>query len=390
MIPYARQDICDEDIQSVVDVLKSDFLTQGPVINAFEDALSEYAGARYSVCVNSATSALHLSCLALGLGPGDILWTSAITYVASANCAFYCGAQVDLIDIELQSFNLSVSDLERKLIDAKKKNRLPKILVAVHMAGQPCDMEAIRKLTNEYGVAVIEDASHAIGASYGAKKVGSCQYSDITVFSFHPVKIITAGEGGAALTNDETLAKKIELLRSHGVTRDPDLMAKSSDGPWYYEQIALGMNYRMTDIHAALGNSQLKRIDGFVERRNQISSCYSEAFHSLGVKTPKLNERCQSAWHIYIARLELDALKLNRFDFFNKMKDSGLGVNVHYIPLYRQPYIKDHMEFQLSNYPNAEQYYAEAITLPLYPSMSDAEIDTVISIVSGVLKEYAV
>lgn len=388
MIPYGRQSVSEEDIEAVVEVLRSDFLTQGPKVSEFENTLCRYTGAEYSIAVNSATSALHLSCMALDLGAGDILWTSAVTFVASANCAFYCGATVDLIDIDPATYNLNVNDLEKKLEHAKASGRLPKIIVAVHMAGQPCEMKAIKALADRYQVSLIEDASHAIGATYQNGKVGACAYSDLTVFSFHPVKIVTSGEGGAVLTNNKQLAKRVELLRSHGVTRDVNDMVNTSEGDWYYEQVSLGFNYRITDIHAALGISQTKRLDEFVARRNHIAQSYNQAFSDLPLKLPKVANGNISAWHLYIVRLDLEQIHADRKQVFDALRANGLHVNVHYIPLYKQPYFIEKLGVDASRFPEAEQYYKEALTLPLYPSMSQADIDCVIETVGSVIGSF--
>ena len=298
MIPYGKQNISSEDIEAVVEVLKSDYLTQGPVVPEFEKAISSYCGAKYAVAVNSATSALHIACLALGVGLGDLVWTSAITFVASANCALYCGAEVEFVDISSESYNISIQRLTDKLEAAKKSGRLPKVVIPVHLAGQSCDMRAIHALSKKYGFRIIEDASHAIGGKYLEERIGGCQYSDITVFSFHPVKIITTGEGGIALTNDQNLIKKMARLRSHGITRYPEEMTHAPDGPWYYQQIELGFNYRMTDIHAALGLSQLGRLDKFVSERHAIAERYGQLLSKSQIKLPQQDPQSRSAWHL--------------------------------------------------------------------------------------------
>jgi len=389
MIPYGRQDLNEDDIQAVVDVLRSDYLTQGPQVELFEASLCKYSNAKYATAVNSATSALHLSCLALELGENDILWTSAITFVASANCAFYCGATVDLIDIDPRTVNIDVDYLERKLEKAERENRLPKVVVAVHFAGQSCDMQKIKFLADKYGFSIIEDASHAIGGSYRNDPVGCCRYSDITVFSFHPVKIITAGEGGAALTNDVELAERIRLLRSHGVTRDTEKLHKLDEGPWYYEQLALGMNYRITDVQAALGTSQLTRIDEFVKRRNEIAAFYNQAFSELPLCCPQVLGGNHSAWHLYTVTLQLGDIKVGRKAVFTALRERGLNVNVHYIPLYKQPYFIERLDLNPSEFPEAEHYYHAALTLPLYPSMTEETVLTVSDTVTSVLESVA-
>lgn len=381
MIPYGRQDITEDDILAVIDVLRSDWLTQGPAVPAFEKALCDYTSASHAVVVNSATSALHIACLALGLQSGGRLWTSSITFVASANCGRYCGAEVDFVDIDPGTCNMSPAALEVKLRQAKAEGRLPDIVVAVHMAGQSCDMAKIYALSKQYGFNLIEDASHAVGGSYRDYKVGDCRYSDITVFSFHPVKIVTTGEGGAALTNDAGLASAMALLRSHGITRGPELMQGEPDGPWYYQQIGLGFNYRMTDIQAALGSSQLSRLDTYVARRRELASRYDRLLESLPVKPlSQLNETA-SSWHLYIIRLDE---KFERKIVFERLRDAGIGVNVHYIPVHTQPYYRA-LGFDFGDYPNAESYYSHAITLPLFPGLNDRQQDEVVEALGAAL-----
>ncbi|MCB1937578.1 MAG: UDP-4-amino-4,6-dideoxy-N-acetyl-beta-L-altrosamine transaminase [Rhodocyclaceae bacterium] len=369
MIPYGKQNISDEDIQAVVDVLRSDFLTQGPVLPAFEKTVSAYCGAKHAVAVNSATSALHIACMALDVGPGDLVWTSPITFVASANCARYCGADVDFVDIDPRTFNLCAERLAEKLQRAEQSGRLPKVVIPVHMCGQSCDMEAIGRLAKQYGFRVIEDASHAIGGTYKGKKVGGCDYSDVTVFSFHPVKIITTGEGGMALTNDVELVKRMARLRSHGITRYPAEMTAPPDGPWYYQQIGLGFNYRMTEIQAALGMSQMSRLDEFVTQRHSVAARYAELLKNSPVSTPWQHPDAYSSRHLYVIRLQGPGGMALRREVFERMRASGIGVNVHYIPVYRQPYYA-RMGFDPADFPAAEQYYAEAITLPLFPDLT--------------------
>lgn len=369
MIPYGRQDITQADIDAVVEVLRSDFLTQGPAVPRFEQAVAAYAGAAHAVAVNSATSALHLACLALGLGPGDILWTSPITFVASANCARYCGAEVDFVDIDPRTYNLCPQALEQKLIEAERKGRLPKIVVPVHLCGQPCDMAAIHALAQRYGFRIIEDASHAIGGRYRGEPVGNCRYSDITVFSFHPVKIITTAEGGMALTNDAALAEKMALLRSHGITREPEKMTHAPDGPWYYQQIDLGFNYRLTELQAALGLSQLERLDAYVERRAGLARQYNELLAGLPVVTPWQHPDGASAWHLYVIRLRLDGQHLSHRQVFEALREQDVGANLHYIPVHTQPYYR-RLGFGHGDFPLAEAYYAEAISLPLFPGLT--------------------
>ncbi|MGX5659527.1 UDP-4-amino-4,6-dideoxy-N-acetyl-beta-L-altrosamine transaminase [Castellaniella ginsengisoli] len=385
MIPYGRQDVTRADIDAVVDVLQSDFLTQGPRVPAFEQAIAAKVRAEYAVASNSATSALHLACLALGLGPGDLLWTSPITFVASANCALYCGAQVDFVDIDPLTYNMDVGALESKLIEADRIGRLPKIVVPVHLAGQSCDMEAIHVLADRYGFKIIEDASHAIGGKYQEQYVGGCQHSDITVFSFHPVKIITTAEGGMATTNSETLADQMRLLRSHGITRDPSLMTHKPDGPWYYQQIALGLNYRMTELQAALGISQLERLDQYVTKRHEVARRYDLAFESLPITIPVQHSGCYSAYHLYVIRLHLEDIKMAHGDVFEKLRDQGIGVNLHYIPVHIQPYYRN-MGFRIGQFPEAEKYYREAISLPMYATLSNDEQSVVQSAVKSIIQ----
>ncbi|OIO82818.1 MAG: UDP-4-amino-4,6-dideoxy-N-acetyl-beta-L-altrosamine transaminase [Gallionellaceae bacterium CG1_02_60_948] len=377
MIPYGRQDISETDIQAVVDVLRSDFLTQGPAVPAFEKAVADYCGAGHAVTVNSATSALHIACLALGVGKGDVVWTSPITFVASANCALYCGADVDFVDIDPRTYNLSTERLAEKLAQAEKSGRLPKVVIPVHLCGQPCDMAGIHALSQRYGFKIIEDASHAIGGKYKGEPIGNCRYSDITVFSFHPVKIITTGEGGMALTNNENLAKRIQLLRSHGITREAGEMTHAPDGPWYYQQIELGFNYRMTDIQAALGLSQMSRLDEFVAKRHAIAKRYEQLLADLPVITPWQHPDGYSGLHLYVIRLKLAEIGKTHRQVFEALRAAGIGVNLHYIPVYRQPYYED-MGFKAGYCPEAERYYAEAISLPMYPNLTEAQQDKVI------------
>ena len=377
MIPYGRQDITQTDIDAVVAVLSSDYLTQGPMVPRFEQTVAQYCRAKHAVAVNSATSALHIACLSLGLGTGDWLWTSPITFVASANCGLYCGAKVDFVDIDPRTYNLCPQALERKLIVAEREGRLPKIVVPVHLCGQPCDMQAIHALSQHYGFKIIEDASHAIGGKYQGEPIGNCRYSDITVFSFHPVKIITTGEGGMALTNDTLLAERMALLRSHGITRDPAQMTHAPDGPWYYQQIDLGFNYRMTDIQAALGFSQMERLDEYVARRHGLEQRYDELLADLPVTTPWQHPDSYSGLHLYVIRLHLDKINMTHRQVFETLREQDIGVNLHYIPVYRQPYYQA-MGFQQGYCPEAEQYYAEALSLPMYPLLLKEQLDSVI------------
>jgi UDP-4-amino-4,6-dideoxy-N-acetyl-beta-L-altrosamine transaminase len=377
MIPYGRQDISQADIDTVVAVLHSEFLTQGPMVPRFEQAVAARCGAQHGVAVNSATSALHIACLALGLGPGDRLWTVPNTFVASANCGRYCGADVDFVDIDRDTWNISVAALREKLLNAGRQGRLPKILVPVHFGGQPTEQEAIWELAQEFGFKVLEDASHAIGASRNGEPVGSCRWSDITVFSFHPVKIITTGEGGMALTNDSELAWRMTNLRSHGITRDPARMVDLPDGPWYYEQIALGFNYRMTDLQAALGLSQLARLNLNVERRRALASRYDELLAGMPLMRQKVWPGVVSAFHLYVVRLPSNTSRDTRRATFDYLIDHGVGVNVHYIPVHLQPYYKD-LGFGIGLCPEAERYAKEAISLPLHPRLTEEQQDKII------------
>lgn len=378
MIPYGRQDITDADIDAVVDVLRSDFLTQGTAVPRFEESVAAYCDTKHAVAVNSATSALHIACLALGLGPGDRLWTSPITFVASANCALYCGAEVDFVDINPRTYNLCPEALEIKLREADQKGCLPKILIPVHLAGQSCDMQAIHVLAQKYGIHIIEDASHAIGGKYQGAPIGNCRYSDITVFSFHPVKIITTAEGGMALTNNDKLANAMNLLRSHGTTRDPAQMSKAPDGPWYYQQIALGFNYRLTDVQAALGLSQIDRLDDYVTRRHMIAKRYDEMMREWPVTLPWQHTAAHSAFHLYVIRLQLDNIEYSHRTVFETLREQGIGVNLHYIPVHVQPYYQA-MGFKPGDFPQAERYYSEAISLPMYPTFTTEQQDTVVN-----------
>ena len=384
MIPYGRQDITQADIDAVVDTLRSDFLTQGPAVPRFEQALAAYTGAEHALAVNSATSALHIACLALGLGPGDWLWTTPISFVASSNCALYCGAQVDFVDIDPRSYNLSPDALRRKLEQAKRDGMLPKVVVLVHLTGQPCAMEEFRQLAQEYDFKIIEDASHAIGGKYRGEAIGNCRYSDITVFSFHPVKIITTAEGGAALTNSGLLAERMAQLRSHGITRDPALMTREPDGSWYYQQIALGLNYRLTDIQAALGLSQMARLDEYVASRHALARRYDALLSDLPVVVPWQHPDGYSGLHLYVVRLDLAKISRTRREVFEGMRARGIGVNIHYIPIHTQPYYAD-LGFRAGLFPEAERYYEEAITLPLFPALTAAEQDEVVSALSAEL-----
>lgn len=385
IIPYGRQDITQADIDAVVAVLQSDYLTQGPVVPRFEQAVAGYCGVAHALAVNSATSALHIACLALGVGFGDWLWTSPITFVASANCGLYCGAKVDFVDIDPRTYNLCPQALARKLEQAERDGRLPKVVIPVHLCGQPCDMQAIHTLAQRYGFKIIEDASHAIGGRYKGKPIGNCAYSDITVFSFHPVKIITTAEGGMALTNCAELASKMALFRSHGITRDPAQMTHAADGPWYYQQIELGYNYRMTELQAALGVSQIARLDGYVNRRHQLARRYDELLENLPVTTPWQHPDSYSGLHLYPIRLQLKNIQKSHRQVFEFLREQGIGVNLHYIPVHLQPYYQC-MGFKSGDYPQAEDYYLEAISIPMYAVLSESEQDFVVSSLKKLLQ----
>ena len=377
MIYYGRQDINEADIQAVEAVLRSDFLTQGPAIERFERRVADYCGAKYAVAVCNATAALHIACLAAGMGKGDVLWTTPITFVASANCALYCGSDVDFVDIDAKTYNMSADLLEDKLRTAKAEGKLPKMVIPVHLAGQSCDMRRIRALADEYGFAVTEDASHAVGAEYLDTKVGSCAFSDMTVFSFHPVKIVTTGEGGMVLTNNKDLYEKLLLYRSHGITRDPARMTHESDGAWYYQQIELGYNYRMTDIQAALGASQMARLDAFVARRRELAARYDELLRELPLVTPHVIEGANPSWHIYVVRMAFDQISKTKQQIFEEMKEQGVVLNLHYIPVHRQPYYEK-LGFRQGDFPQSEKYYDEAFTLPLYYDLTNDEQDRIV------------
>ena len=384
MIPYGRQHLDEDDVKAVVETLTSNWLTQGPAIPKFETALADYCGANFGIAVNSATSALHIACLALGVSEGDRVWTSPNSFVASSNCALYCGAKVDFVDIDLHTGNMCVDALRNKLALAESTNALPKVVIPVHFAGQPCDMKEIRALSKQYGFFVIEDASHAVGAKYQEKFVGSCEFSDICVFSFHPVKIITTMEGGMALTNNSEWAEKMRMLRSHGITNDPEKMTEDSHGPWYYQQIALGFNYRMTDVEAALGLSQLKKLPGFLEKRNTLAAHYDERFASKENISPlKQSNNRYSSYHLYVVRASGLTRKEHAF-VVEQLRDKGVFAHLHYIPIHCQPYYKN-LGFNIGDFPNAERYYEQAITLPLFPELTREQIDLIVDTLSRIL-----
>jgi UDP-4-amino-4,6-dideoxy-N-acetyl-beta-L-altrosamine transaminase len=392
MIPYAKQDIIKEDIDAVIEVLNSAWLTQGPIVKKFEDSIISFTGAKYATAVNSATSALHVACLAMNVGPGDLVWTSPNTFVASANCALYCGANIDFVDIDPQTYNMSIESLKKKLKNAEKNSKLPKVVIPVHFAGQPCDMPEIYNLSKKYNFKIIEDASHAIGASYNfiednlenpnnkliqKIKIGSCKHSDITVFSFHPVKIITTGEGGMAMTNDQNLDARMKLFRSHGVTRDENFMTHPSDGAWYYQQIELGYNYRMSDIQAAIGFQQTKRINNYISRRHSIAEYYDKSFQDVPINIPWQLPNTYSSYHLYVVTLDETINFEQHSRIFNLLRAKGIGVNLHYIPVHTHPYFES-LGFKKGDFPVSENYYNRAISLPMYPTLLDVEQDLVI------------
>jgi UDP-4-amino-4,6-dideoxy-N-acetyl-beta-L-altrosamine transaminase len=377
MIPYGRQSLDQADIDAVVTVLQSDWLTQGPTIERFEQAMAERCQADFAVAVCNATAALHIACLAAGLGPGDRLWTTPNTFLASANCGRYCGAEVDFVDIDPLTWNLDANALALKLEQAERDGTLPKVLVAVAFSGQSCDMRRIAELAGRYGFTVIEDASHAVGASYAGRPVGCGEFAAMTVFSFHPVKIITSAEGGMVLTNRPELAERLQRLRSHGMTRDPQQMTEASHGPWYYQQVELGFNYRITDLQAALGLSQLSKLEGFIERRRELAARYDGLLADLPLTLPGAQPEAESAWHLYVVRLQLDSIKLSHRQVFEGLRAAGIGVNLHYIPVHLQPYYRD-QGFAEGDFPQAERYYAQAISLPLFPLLSDEQQDHVV------------
>jgi UDP-4-amino-4,6-dideoxy-N-acetyl-beta-L-altrosamine transaminase len=384
MIPYGRQSISDADIQAVVDVLRSDFLTQGPVVPRFERGIASYCGAAYGVAANSATSALHIACLALGVSPGDRVWTSPITFVASANCALYCGAEVDFVDIDPLTYNLCPQQLRSKLERARAANRLPKVVIPVHFSGLPCDMAAIHALSLEFGFRILEDASHAIGASYQQHKVGSCQFSDITVFSFHPVKIITTAEGGLATTQSAELAQSMQEFRSHGITRETARLHQADSGPWYYEQQQLGFNYRMTEMQAALGVSQLDSLDDWIDRRHQLADTYDQALSAMPLVLPRRDAQARSGLHLYVVQVDQRLTTQDRRQVFDALRGMGIGVNVHYIPVHLQPYYTA-LGFQPGQFPAAEAYYRQCISLPMYVGLTDAMQQTVVGALQKIL-----
>lgn len=383
-IPYGRQDISEQDIATVIEVLRSDCITQGPAIDRFEQAVADYCGVQYAVAVSSATAGLHIACLAAGLQAGDWLWTSPNTFVASANCGLYCGANVDFVDIDSRTYNLSATQLEQRLFQASQTNRLPKVVIPVHFAGQSCEMTRLAELSKRYSFQIIEDAAHAIGGSYKGRTIGCCEFSEMAVFSFHPVKIITTGEGGMVVTNRQDLYEKLIRLRTHGITRNPDLLQEESHGPWYYQQIELGFHHRMTDIQAALGTSQMQRLDEFVARRRHLAERYDRLLANLPVTLPYQHSDTNSSWHLYVIRLKLDQIHKTHRQVFEQLRQANIGVNLHYIPVHTQPYYRQ-LGFQWGNFPAAEQYYQEAISLPLFFGLTEAEQDQVVLTLQSIL-----
>jgi UDP-4-amino-4,6-dideoxy-N-acetyl-beta-L-altrosamine transaminase len=388
MIPYGRQSIDQGDIDAVVEVLKSDWLTQGPSIDRFEAAVAERCGARHAVAICNATAGLHIACMALDLGHGDWLWTTPNTFLASANCGRYCGANVDFVDIDARTWNMDAEKLAEKLVEAERLGRLPKVVVPVAFSGQSCNMARIKALSQQYGFAIVEDASHAVGASYQGKPVGCGDYADMTVFSFHPVKIITTGEGGIVVTNSDDLADRLRKARSHGMTREPDEMHEPSHGPWYYEMVSLGYNYRLTDIQAVLGLSQLKRLDDFLARRRELAARYDQLLADLPLQLPTRQAGAESAWHLYVVRIRREVVSKPYEVIFDALRAAGVGVNMHYIPVHLQPYYRQ-FGFQAGDFPEAERYYGEALTLPMYADLSDAQQDNIVAALRAVLTDAA-
>ena len=383
-IPYGRQDVSEDDVRAVIEVLQSDWLTQGPAIEKFEQTVADYCGAKYAVAVSSGTAALHLSCLALGLGKGDIYWTSPNTFVATANCALYCGAKVDFVDIDPKTYNISVAALEEKLRQAEKAGKLPKILAPVHFSGQPCEMAQIKALSEQYGFSVLEDACHAIGADYKNTKIGSCAYSDAVVFSFHPVKIVTAGEGGMVVTNDEKIFEPLKRFRNHGIIRE-EKEVTDKIRPWFYEQVALGYNYRITDIQAALGASQALRIEGFIAKRREVAEKYARELDGLPVIVPWQSPDSRSAYHLFVIRLDPAKTSRNRRDVLNLLREKNIGAHVHYIPVHTHPYYRE-MGFRPDDFPEAEEYYQNAITLPLFQNLTEEQRQYIVQTLSDILQ----
>ncbi len=384
MIPYAKQSISEQDIEAVNEVLRSDFITQGPVISQFEEAVAKYCGAKFAIAVSHGTAALHLACLALEVRVGDIVWTSPNSFVASANCAIYCNAEVDFIDIDPDTYNICIDSLTLKLQQAEKDNRIPKVIIPVHFSGQPCDMKALKSLSKKYGFLIIEDAAHALGAEYTDQKVGSCAYSELTIFSFHPAKMITSGEGGMIMTNNPQLADKIKRLSTHGITRETGLMTEESHGGWYYQQLDLGYNYRITDIQAALGLSQLRCLDEFISKRKKLAERYNHQLQSLPLTMPWQNPEAQSSWHLYVIRLNLKQLKIDRKSVFEQLRQAGIGVHVHYIPIHTQPFYQER-GFRQGDFPESESYYQEALTLPLFTDLTEEQVDFISHKISDIL-----
>lgn len=382
-IPYGKQSICEEDVKAVLETLHSDWLTCGPAVSQFEAAISSYCGAQHAIAVSNGTAALHLACLALDVKEGDVVWTSPNTFLASANCALFCGASVDFVDIDPVTYNMSAERLEEKLKAAKQVGKLPKVVIPVDFAGQSCDMQKMRSLADEYGFYIIEDACHALGGKYQNKPIGSCQYADMTIFSFHPVKVITTAEGGAITTNDKKISQKLQLLRAHGMTRDESLMTEEPHGPWFYEQCALGYNYRISDLQCALGISQMRKLDEFIAKRNMIAKKYDELLSGLPLVLPKVLDGNYSAFHLYVVQVDPSKTDKTRLSLFNYLRENNIGANVHYIPVHTQPVYRDRFGFKKGDFPEAESYYKHVISLPIFPLMEDKEVSIVCSVLQG-------
>lgn len=386
MIPYGHQNIIQSDLDAVTKALKSNFLTQGPRVPQFESAVAKYVNAKYAVASNSATSSLHVACLALGIENDDFVWTPAISFVATSNSAVYCGAKIRFIDIDKDTFNISMPHLEEELKIAQKSGELPKLVIVTHMCGQSADMKYLHKLKKKYKFKIIEDASHAIGGEYNNKKIGSCEYSDIAVFSFHPVKIITTAEGGMCTTNQKDLFIKLKKLISHGITRDENELTQASAEPWFYEQQLLGFNYRMTELQAALGLSQIKRLDRFIKKRNFLAKRYLSFFRNSPFDMPKIISNCNSSFHLFVIRLSPEE-SYKRNEIFRKLRHKGIGVNLHYIPIYKHPYYANELGFEGLYLENAEDYYSRAISIPIYPDLTSKDQRYVVEIIGQSLKE---
>lgn len=385
-IKYGQQDINEDDIRAVNEVLRSEFLTQGPAVPDFETAVATNCNAKHAVAVNSATSALHIACMALKVREGDIVWTSPITFVATSNAVLYCGADIDFVDIDKDTYNISIEGLKEKLEAADAVGKLPTVLIVVHLTGQSGQMSEAYFLGQKYGFKIIEDASHAVGAQYKGAPVGDCRFSDITVFSFHPVKIITSGEGGMLLMNDDLLAERARYFRTHGITGDKDLMEpRSREELWNYQQIALGYNYRMSDIHAALGKSQYGRTEDFVNIRQQIADDYNRRLADLPVRLPFQHEDTKSSFHLYVIRLNLDEIDINKVTAYHRFQEKGVLVNFHYIPVYRHPYYANRFNFKPEDFPESERYFLDALSIPMHSQLCKEDIEYTSEVVEDVV-----